>query len=306
MRRLDLTGQRFGSLVVLQPSEPYIKPSGTKITQWLCECDCGNTTVVRTEYLRNGHTISCGCACGRIDRIGKRYGRLIVIKYVGNGKHLCKCDCGNEVEVKTYNLANDTTKSCGCFQKDATSQANLKDLTGVRFGKLTVIRRVENNRSGHVCYLCNCDCGGSIVVDAGHLKVGKTNSCGCIKSKGEMCINNILKENDICYLPQYSFDDWFMSSGKRPIYDFVVFNDDNSISHIVEYDGKQHFEYSGNGWDNEENFLQTKRRDYEKNNLAFQNNIPIIRIPYWHYNNLCIGDLLLDTTTFLVKENDNE
>ena len=55
-KRLDLTGQRFGKLTVLAPAENI----GNR-TAWLCRCDCGNLTVVKTYHLRDGHTSSCGC-----------------------------------------------------------------------------------------------------------------------------------------------------------------------------------------------------------------------------------------------------
>ncbi len=55
-KKLDLTGQRFGRLVALRPAENI----GGR-TAWLCRCDCGRETVVRTSRLRSGHTASCGC-----------------------------------------------------------------------------------------------------------------------------------------------------------------------------------------------------------------------------------------------------
>ena len=58
-KKLDLTGQRFGNLIVLRPAE-NVGPR----TAWVCQCDCGNKTVVKTQHLRNGHTKSCGCLEG--------------------------------------------------------------------------------------------------------------------------------------------------------------------------------------------------------------------------------------------------
>ena len=55
-KKLDLTGQRFGKLIVLAPAENI----GTR-TAWLCRCDCGQETVVTTQRLRDGHRTSCGC-----------------------------------------------------------------------------------------------------------------------------------------------------------------------------------------------------------------------------------------------------
>lgn len=57
----NICGQRFGKLVVLQRAENYIKPSGTKVAQWLCQCDCGSKVVVRGDNLRSGSVKSCGC-----------------------------------------------------------------------------------------------------------------------------------------------------------------------------------------------------------------------------------------------------
>ena len=55
-KKLELTGQRYGRLVVLRQAENI-----GKRTAWLCRCDCGNEVVVRTARLRSGHTTSCGC-----------------------------------------------------------------------------------------------------------------------------------------------------------------------------------------------------------------------------------------------------
>lgn len=58
-----------------------------------------------------------------VDRIGQRYGRLTVIRQAGwkPVKWHCLCDCGNEIDVISYNLGNGNTQSCGCLQKDKTS-----------------------------------------------------------------------------------------------------------------------------------------------------------------------------------------
>lgn len=54
--KIDLTGQRFGRLLV-------VADAGRKDRKvmWLCRCDCGTETTVRSYYLRSGHTTSCGC-----------------------------------------------------------------------------------------------------------------------------------------------------------------------------------------------------------------------------------------------------
>lgn len=278
MKRIDLTNQRFGSLTAIEIAPPFIQPSGKKVSAWKCQCDCGNTVNVRTDNLRNGHTTSCGCACGRVDITGKVFGRLTVIEYNGYGEWLCQCECGNKVSVKTYNLNNGNTKSCGCLQRDKSSEASHISLIGNRYGKLVVLERVENNRFGHVCYRCKCDCGGETIVDAGNLRQGVTNSCGCIKSKGEMIINNWLQEHNIAFRSQYSFDDCIMSTGRRPFFDFVLFKNDKPYL-VIEYNGRQHYEATG-GWNTEEEFAKTQRRDSEKLQWCEDNHYPVLIIKY--------------------------
>lgn len=56
MTRTDLTGQRFGRLVVLGPA-----PNSGKKTRWVCRCDCGQDVAVTSTHLVSGHTCSCGC-----------------------------------------------------------------------------------------------------------------------------------------------------------------------------------------------------------------------------------------------------
>lgn len=61
-----------------------------------------------------------------------------------------------------------------------------KDLTGKRFGKLTVIERAENKGSGHntkAQWKCICDCGNEKIVPACMLNNGHTTSCGCARIK---------------------------------------------------------------------------------------------------------------------------
>lgn len=60
-KKVDVIGQRFGKLTVVEEVEPRITPSGRKFRMVLCKCDCGNTTVASIDHLRNGHTKSCGC-----------------------------------------------------------------------------------------------------------------------------------------------------------------------------------------------------------------------------------------------------
>lgn len=81
-RHKDLTGQRFGKLVVLSPTEKRMD-NGSIV--WRCQCDCGNTAEVSARRLTRGKVRSCGCLSDPPpkDSIGKVFGRLTVTGYAG-------------------------------------------------------------------------------------------------------------------------------------------------------------------------------------------------------------------------------
>lgn len=118
MRR-DLTGQKFNHLSVIEITEKT-----PRATIWLCRCDCGNETTVATSDLTSGHTKSCGCLKRKSnakDLRGQRFGRLVVWKRAGTvGSRAlwrCKCDCGKLTNVRSIDLLNGNTKSCGCLKE---------------------------------------------------------------------------------------------------------------------------------------------------------------------------------------------
>lgn len=56
-KRIDLTGQKFGRLLVLE----YDHTGKNDVAFWLCKCDCGNEKIISRGNLKNGTTVSCGC-----------------------------------------------------------------------------------------------------------------------------------------------------------------------------------------------------------------------------------------------------
>ena len=59
----------------------------------------------------------------------------------------------------------------------------LINLTGQRFGRLTVLTRAENNKRGNTQWLCQCDCGEKRIVLGTELRGGRTRSCGCLRTE---------------------------------------------------------------------------------------------------------------------------
>ena len=58
---IDLTGKRFGRLVITGRAPDYIQENGRKRVQWKCLCDCGKEFVTNADALKAGKTSSCGC-----------------------------------------------------------------------------------------------------------------------------------------------------------------------------------------------------------------------------------------------------
>ena len=237
----------------------------------------------------------------KINLQGQKFNKLLVEEETserdrtGSVIWKCKCDCGQITYASTADLRSGHKKSCGCWQKERAAKlghANLKDITGQKFGLLTVIEqdhtKKTNAGSTKVFWKCQCDCGNLAIVEGMALKSGNTRSCGCIKSFGEQKITAILQENNISFVREKTFPD----TGFR--FDFFVNN-----QYIIEYDGKQHFQdYS---WGQESYTAeQSQKKDQEKNIYCHKHNIPIIRIPYTWYSNLELRDLLLETSQFIV------
>lgn len=184
----DLTGLKFGKLTVIEEIVVFETQKRKKLR---CICDCGNEILSRKDSILSGKTKSCGCSQVK-DLIGKTFGRLTVIEFCENrGNHneclwLCKCCCGKEKIVTGTNLKSGNVKSCGCLKEESLSliySKRLIDLTGRKFGRLTVIKRVGNNIRGEVCWLCGCICGNTKIVIGDVLRRGGTNSCGCLASE---------------------------------------------------------------------------------------------------------------------------
>lgn len=113
----------------------------------------------------------------KIDLTNQTIGNWKVIKYIGNQKWLCECQCENHIvkEVNQYSLLKGASTSCGCLRKTKTSKDKLEDLTGKQFGDWKVLEY-----RGNSMWLCECQCENHTLreVKAQSLKSGASKSCG--------------------------------------------------------------------------------------------------------------------------------
>jgi hypothetical protein len=162
------------------------------------------------------------------DLTGQKFENLTVLCFTkiekNKSKFLCRCYCGNDVEVYGYSLKSGKKKSCGCleFLNKKQQVFRTKNIEGNKYGKLTVIRQDyshwEKIRWHGARFLCKCDCGGTKIAQSNDLIQGNLVSCGCVgneKRKEKLkkffssfketrnckyCLNNF-----ICFWPVQKF-----------------------------------------------------------------------------------------------------
>lgn len=117
------------------------------------------------------------------DLTGQRSGKVVPLRYAGNSKWLCECDCGVVKELGVSGLRQGKTQSCGCERTQKTIDRNRlrqpvaprEDLTGKTFERLTVL-----DADGPQHWKCRCVCGVEKVIQHHNLTRGVTRSCGCL------------------------------------------------------------------------------------------------------------------------------
>ena len=155
-RLIDLTGMRFGKLVVREK----LPPNQDGRTKWLCDCDCGNSCVVSSYALRKKNQQSCGC--GKVKNlVGQRFGCLVVLRrsdrYVmlsdKRRKYMweCECDCGATVHRLSEKLRLE--KNCACKTCAGKSAVNIMVesagyMEGTQLSKLVKKNVSTSNSSG--------------------------------------------------------------------------------------------------------------------------------------------------------------
>lgn len=163
------------------------------------------------------------------------------------------------------------------------------DMTGQTIGYWTVLSKSELRNSGGVIYWhCKCSCGTERDVLGTSLRNRTSLSCGCKQfSKGNEKIKKLLSEAGINFEQEKKF---LTCKDKKELpFDFYVNN-----QYLIEYDGSQHYDENTIF-----NYEYTHQHDLMKSKWCKDNNIPLIRIPYTHYNDLKLEDLKLETTKFL-------
>lgn len=163
----DLTNKQFGHWRVLSYAG-----SG----RWNCQCSCGVIKQVFASSLKSGKSTSCGHVKKEQAKgiIGNTFGDLTPIEYIGEGKFICKCICGNTKVARKYDLENRLVTSCGHRKTSRDS------MIGKKYGEWEVLKKADNGK-----LLCRCSCGTEREVAQYSLKNGTSTNCGC-KNKAKL------------------------------------------------------------------------------------------------------------------------
>lgn len=298
MAVIDLVGQKFGRWTVIERA-PRPEGNSSRSAFWLCRCECGTEKVVSGNVLRQGKSQSCGCynkdshTDKYIDLTNKRFGKLLVLQKVPRPEYLktpgaywlCHCDCGKEKVIYGRSLTTGRTTSCGTCRTEIVD-----DLTGQVFDQLTVIERDYSRPSNGngAFWKCKCSCGNYITVLGKNLKHHERHSCGCIHSFGEKEISELLVKNSINFKAQYTFTDLKGSKGGLLRFDFAIFDTNNNLLRLIEFQGEQHYDETNSWFDN------PKSNDNSKLEYCKNHNYTLVLIPYWKRHNILLEDILGD------------
>ena len=132
-------------------------------------------------------------------------------------------------------------------------------------------------------------CGNSFKTNWGNFVQNETRCpfCSIVRSKGEEKINRWLEDHNILFERQFSIDGCHYISKLR--FDFMIYNTENNIFCLIEYDGIQHFNKYANRArkkDKIKKYKYIRTRDKIKDKYCKENNIYLLRIPYTKYNKI--------------------
>jgi hypothetical protein len=209
-------------------------------------------------------------------------------------------NCNHVFELIPNKFIHRKQRCPKCHQDSIICKKNFKDKVYEKYGDEYIILEEYKGGDMKIKFKHSTDDCGKIFYKSPEKFWYREQLCPfCnIISKGEKKISEFLQDNNILYQPQYHFNDCKYIGELR--FDFAIFNYDQELIFLLEYDGIQHFEPvdfagRGNEWA-EENFYITQECDKIKNTYCIDNDIKLFRIPYTEYENIetILNNLIYD------------
>ena len=182
-RRIDITGNRYGRLVAIEPT-PLIK---NKAVVWQFLCDCGNEVLRDTSQLsssiKRGHEQSCGCIKNIKINSGDTFEKLTAIREIGKSSRgfiwEFSCECGKLTEKNLSQVVRGQgALHCGCSPKKGKD--GIFNLTNQIFGNFKVLSFAGPNDKNQTTWNCECiNCGKNEIVKGYYLR--RIKRCICEK-----------------------------------------------------------------------------------------------------------------------------
>lgn len=142
-------------------------------------------------------------------------------------------------------------------------------------------------------YKCQCDCGKITEKCGNQLKNGQVKSCGCLKSAGELEIEQILIDNNIKYKIEYVHPLLLKDYNRRLRFDFAIFDENDNLKYFIEFQGRQHIEgFDTKYFSNSSPLELIQERDEIKRQFCKKYNYPLIEIPYTKKGKITLQDLI--------------
>ena len=111
-------------------------------------------------------------------------------------------------------------------------------------------------------------------------------------SKGEKKLMELFRCHGINFKREVCFQDLRGKKKSFLRYDFALFDKNNNLKFLIEFDGIQHFQYTPHFHKKRSDFQKAIGRDRAKNKYCLIKGIPLIRIPYWDLDNLTLNKIL--------------
>lgn len=124
-------------------------------------------------------------------------------------------------------------------------------------------------------------------------------------SKGEEKLINIFRRNGIKFEREVSFEE-LVGKKKVPLrFDFALYQN-GKLKALVEFDGRQHFEYVSHFHKTTSGFKRQQEWDRRKNSYCLMHNIPLIRIPYWDLEIITLKSILTNPLYRVISKYHND
>ena len=137
-------------------------------------------------------------------------------------------------------------------------------MSGYEDDNFKVIERDGSSKGGVARWKCICKhCGNIFTTEGANIRNGESKSCGCIHSRGEQIITQMLIEEGCEFSTQYTFPDLVGVNGGHLRFDFAIFLN-GKLDKLIEFNGLQHYEKPEGRWGDEwENLIENDKRKKE-------------------------------------------